>query len=378
MNGVYRRSRGSSSAVLAWKECTGSSQAVSSSAEVLKSLLKSWGPADPTMPDPRLPMGLINITRHYYVQGLRPEHCRFNPNTFSTGKDVPRLHRPSAEQLREYALRNEPVVLTGLFGSKDWPVPASTSWSDAHIIHRAGNREIKVRRRDGAIETLVPGVSQRKTFGDATRENTYDFVQVSLAEFIENAQTTGSLYAGRVPLDELPELRSECIDPDKLPIGAQTFGEPYKDGVIMYFGAGGQTTPLHYDQYENLLYVIRGGKHLLLFPTCASPFLYPKNNCGAYFYSQVPSEAVARLADERFPLLSQAQGCHREVVVQEGECLYLPPFWWHLVTGIGSNLTLNYWYLLQGEKRDPQWHHRRGAHQAGDAGRSGLPPTKVE
>ena len=31
------------------------------------------------------------------------------------------------------------------------------------------------------------------------------------------------------------------------------FGRPYRGGVITYMGAGGQSTPLHFDDYENLV-----------------------------------------------------------------------------------------------------------------------------
>ena len=32
------------------------------------------------------------------------------------------------------------------------------------------------------------------------------------------------------------------------------FGRPYRGGVITYIGAGGQSTPLHFDDYENLVH----------------------------------------------------------------------------------------------------------------------------
>ena len=31
------------------------------------------------------------------------------------------------------------------------------------------------------------------------------------------------------------------------------FGRPYRGGVITYIGAGSQSTPLHFDDYENLV-----------------------------------------------------------------------------------------------------------------------------
>lgn len=38
--------------------------------------------------------------------------------------------------------------------------------------------------------------------------------------------------------------------------------------------AGNTTSPLHYDDYENLLCQIRGTKEILLFPPSDLPYLY--------------------------------------------------------------------------------------------------------
>ena len=63
------------------------------------------------------------------------------------------------------------------------------------------------------------------------------------------------LYAARVPLqadDALHFIGTEVPPPVHLPYAA-TVGAEVPGGAIMYWGEGGQRTPLHYDPYENFM-----------------------------------------------------------------------------------------------------------------------------
>ena len=52
--------------------------------------------------------------------------------------------------------------------------------------------------------------------------------------------------------EDLPELVPDIHSHYELP-WRHAFGRPYRGGVITYMGAGGQSTPLHFDDYENLV-----------------------------------------------------------------------------------------------------------------------------
>lgn len=64
----------------------------------------------------------------------------------------------------------------------------------------------------------------------------------------------------RIPLDHLasqwqedmPELIPDIMTHYELP-WRLAFGAPYKGGVISYIGSGRQSTPLHFDDLENLV-----------------------------------------------------------------------------------------------------------------------------
>lgn len=76
----------------------------------------------------------------------------------------------------------------------------------------------------------------------------------------------------------------------------RAFGKPYKDGVISYMGAGGQQTPLHYDDVENM---VRPAHSLLAAYHCfhalpvAQPFTVWCTVCYLNMCSQPTGQPVA-------------------------------------------------------------------------------------
>ena len=136
----------------------------------------------------------------------------------------------------------------------------------------------------------------------------------------------------------------------------------------LWLGKGATTSPLHYDDYENLLSQVRGTKRLLLFPPSDLPALYytPRVK-GSLRYRwpntftrlpPSPAEAKRRVVFgssvnvthpdlARHPLLPSAspQLC----TLREGETLLLPAFWHHEVhseaTAAGEvNVAVNHWF----------------------------------
>merc|ERR1712048_826445 len=120
--------------------------------------------------------------------------------------------------------------------------------------------------------------------------------------------------AARVSLEALPELAAETVDPEDLPFRT-VLGAPYFEGLIMYLGAGRQVTPLHFDEQENLVFVLRGSKDFLLYPPCDSDKMYP-GDFPKQFFSRVAANQRSDLA--MFPKFSQATPWL--VTVAEGEC----------------------------------------------------------
>jgi hypothetical protein len=143
----------------------------------------------------------------------------------------------------------------------------------------------------------------------------------------------------------------------------------------LWVGNGGTTSPLHYDDYENILCQLKGSKDLVLFP--------PMDIFHLYYTTRVKGEMRYVFPDtfERVPLARTREGGregegggkavfgssvflerpdlerHPEVVkatpyevsLREGECLYLPAYWHHEVKSFpdeeeGLNVAVNFWF----------------------------------
>jgi hypothetical protein len=111
----------------------------------------------------------------------------------------------------------------------------------------------------------------------------------------------------------------------------------------LWISRGTLTVGLHFDAAENLNIQIRGRKSFLLYPPGTHGY-YP---CPMFsqtaHISQVFREGP-NLNRQRFPQFDPDKA--REVVLEEGEILYLPAYWWHQVTSLGDvNINLNTWSL---------------------------------
>ena len=136
----------------------------------------------------------------------------------------------------------------------------------------------------------------------------------------------------------------------------------------VWLGKGGTASPLHYDDYENLLAQVRGTKELLLFPPADHRNLYYTARAKGTLRYRWPDtwerkaiEGDAREAKVvfgssvdlsnpdlgRHPRLEKATAYR--VSLREGETLYLPAFWHHEVRSApagagGVNVAVNFWF----------------------------------
>lgn len=127
------------------------------------------------------------------------------------------------------------------------------------------------------------------------------------------------------------ELAADVEYPDLL--DASNFDE-----VNIWIGQG--TTSTHFDIYDNLLCVIRGQKFVRLY----EPKWFPNMHVDQGQWSQAFAPGADRSS---FPGASEVPPPH-EITLQEGEILYIPPFWFHEVSvPSGFAIALNYWYHQQ-------------------------------
>eukprot|EP01035_Chromulina_nebulosa_P018377 gene18377-24075_t len=134
----------------------------------------------------------------------------------------------------------------------------------------------------------------------------------------------------------------------------------------IWIGGHPTTSPLHYDDYENFLYQIKGEKELILFPPDDLPNLYyisrPKGTL-QYTYPNNFTRDVSTISKnnvifgssiniddpdiKKYPLYKEANPYR--VVLQAGDVLYLPVYWHHEVQSIPDhtdklNIAVNFWF----------------------------------
>ncbi|NET74474.1 MAG: cupin-like domain-containing protein, partial [Sphaerospermopsis sp. SIO1G2] len=109
----------------------------------------------------------------------------------------------------------------------------------------------------------------------------------------------------------------------------------------IWIGTGGNTTPLHWDAAQNILCQIRGRKKLSLFAPNQTEFLYPHS-----VDSKAPHLSYVNIDKpdvEKFPKYQDSQKI--ECVLEAGEMLFMPPFWWHHVNSLDPlNIAVNFWW----------------------------------
>ncbi|KAI9259336.1 cupin-like domain-containing protein [Sporodiniella umbellata] len=241
---------------------------------------------------------------------------------------------------------NRPAIIQNAFNH--WP--ARTKWNNDYLKSKMGNSQITV---SNAV-TWDP-VTQKEYFVMPYEESmTFD-------DFLRRMQGSDrahyiSLQNGSLPTEfgALEDDVDKEIDWCSEALGKQP------DAVNFWFGDHASITSLHKDPYENCYAVIRGQKKFVLFPPSEYYCMHESMYTNAVYQpnpitqqleikpldSKTPWIPINPLMPDldRFPNFKDA--CPIEVIVNEGEMLYLPALWFHQVLQQGKEgvIAINYWY----------------------------------
>lgn len=234
-------------------------------------------------------------------------------------EQIPRVAAPSPEIFhRDFVVPGRPVVLTGLIDS--WP--ARRLWSLDYFSRNHG-------------EASLIGLATKEGRVAISENEDADFSDVRLDEF------TATLLAGNTPTRYVTSALS------RLPAGLrEDFSLPPYCAESrwlwpkFWLGARGTVTPLHWDLPHNLSAQVFGVKRWLLYPRNQWRLLYPCRPWSrAPNFSQLNPEAPDLV---RFPRFARARPLG--VILQPGETLYIPAFWWHQVRSLEDNAALSFWF----------------------------------
>jgi hypothetical protein len=146
----------------------------------------------------------------------------------------------------------------------------------------------------------------------------------------------GNLYLQSTPIDEFNAKLGELdLFEGFLPLTQPRF----------WIGTGAQFVALHNDPFRNIIAVFAGRKRVILFPPEALPHLHMApfdKRIGTVLGSMVD---VFHPDFDTYPGLRTALPMARVAIVNPGEFLYMPPFWFHAVEGEGFNVGINCWFF---------------------------------
>lgn len=156
-----------------------------------------------------------------------------------------------------------------------------------------------------------------------------------------------------------PELLSDISETDFIRSLLQV------SSVNIWLSNGHTLDKLHFDPFNNILCQLRGRKKLILYAPHQNENLYEGHiQEGVLSYDRKSQKfRYAKLLDstsmvmspiyivqpncERFPNFTRAR--QMECVLNEGDILYMPSFWWHEVQFYPNlvekrNMAVNFWY----------------------------------
>ena len=211
---------------------------------------------------------------------------------------------------------SEPTVVRGQ--SDDWCT--SHEWTLDFIKRLAGDDVV-------GVETS----QSNRFYSNAGLQK----VQMRVADFLNvftSPNRTLDYYLAEEGLEGMPNLLDDLRDPD--------FAEHAQiDKRQIWVGAGGQVSPLHHDQWDNVLCQVKGTRLFTLFDPLQVDRLYPKPGVDRHF-SQLDPENVNLT---QFPKFAKAR--KYTVKVSPGEMLIVPAFWWHQVRHAPEvNVAVNFWF----------------------------------
>jgi hypothetical protein len=241
-----------------------------------------------------------------------------------------------AEFFAEVVARSRPLVIRGLVA--DWEAVRLARRSP-----RALADYLKTLDSGLEVETMEADASIRGRFFYADDPHQFNFEKRkrplgdALDKMLQqvDAAEPEAVYAGSIPIQRhLPAFAEANRAPYRLPVLAPR----------IWIG-GAARVQTHFDPVFNLACVVAGRRRFVVFPPGQLSNLY----LGPF--ELTPAGAAISMASleapdfERFPRLRTALEAASIAVLEPGDALFLPHYWFHHVTALEAfNAQVNYWW----------------------------------
>ena len=241
-----------------------------------------------------------------------------------TSNTINRVERLTPDMFKQdYASSGKPVVITDAIS--DWK--ALGLWSPDYLKSKIGKIAVPVSVSPNGVFSGDPkkgfaGRSQMMTVGN-------------FIDLITSRGQAGKRYyiQQKAILQVFPKLAEDIKLPDYLERRLVT-------AANLWFGSGGNISPLHYDATHNLLAQVVGQKRVVLFSPRHLRQLYPFST-----HSRIPHLSRVDIEHpdyEKYPRFRKAEAI--ECILGPGDVLFIPAFWWHQVHSLDITVSVNFWW----------------------------------
>ncbi len=254
---------------------------------------------------------------------------------------------------KKYQKDGIPVVITGLLDSMN-------TWDLDFLREKLGNQKFPVRFN--GWERYKKEKHLWNDIGSGVESRTLSFCEY--ADLLASQEAhKNDIYLGRCALKKTPLADTpELIEADAK-LGLKMPGT----SPNLWVCPGSHITPLHYDPLDGTLIQVYGEKRLVLFPPSQTYNLYPLSLFNYLWhglklranYSQVYPENPDLV---KFPKFKTALSNRYEVILKQGEILFIPAGWWHEVTSLGDGVVCSinrFWHVLPLTRATTSWNKWR-------------------
>ncbi|OKH43165.1 hypothetical protein NIES2101_31185 [Calothrix sp. HK-06] len=247
----------------------------------------------------------------------------------STTNSIIRLYKPTKQEFLSQVKQGKPFLINGV--ADQWN--AYKNWSNDYLVNVCGDNLVPV-------ETYAKNFSQNYNY--ACLDN-YHRKPMPFKKYLDVVNgnyndDNYSYYMAQVDFPKyFPELVKDIVYPE--------YFQKKPKVTYLFFGFSNQkstsTSYLHFDEVHNIFVQIRGQKRFLLYPPSNYLSFYPflEDNRQTSTMSKVNPDKANMESFPNFPWQDKI-----EIILEAGDILYLPPFWWHHVTSVSENISLTFWY----------------------------------
>ena len=255
--------------------------------------------------------------------------------TIKASQSILKIKKPSTENFLEIWRQYQPFLIEDV--AEDWD--ACHKWSNDYLIENCGNKVINIVFFQNCFLDDYKQFAYEDGYVDEKEMQYKDYINIIEDQVNENKNNDNvRCYLQEVDFEEFfTELVGD------IPTYPNYLNR--KPSIHLWHGFSNKNftsaSTLHFDRIHNIYVQIRGKKRILLYPPSNYLSFYPPldHKSGQGHNSKVNPDLLQLELFPKFPWQERI-----EVILQSGEIIYIPPFWWHHVTAVDENISLSFWY----------------------------------